>query len=542
MKRNIIFALAMMFAIQLFAAADGTYKKIINEYTLTTDGGITQKVTKVLRYNTHHSFFTLFGETFVVYNPEYQKIKIDTSYTVQKDGTIIKTPENAFNYVLPSIAAKAPDYNKLTELVITHTGLELGATSYLEYTITTEPGVYNSLDIDEIIGVAGADIDKYQVIVNVPEGTELRWSLTDSKVKPTVKGGRYTWTFSGVKSAKGEENTPYGYGGVPHLSITTSKSLADNLMPLSIETRDLRRAPREYMQGATNDTQRAEAIQKYIVKGLGSCKVHPFLTANSVRQCGRVMETAYGTEAEKALAMAKLMRAEGLGAQAVVAFPAAQEVKTIRNIAEYMVLCGGRLYSVRTLGESLLKWRTSQYSIFDLAGNEIEMQPTDTEITLTGKVTLSATKAVQDYKFDVTPLRGNDNRRTFSEESKVAENGGYITYTLPSPATGCVDKWSITRLNKERTAAFAIPYKVNEKNEYTIALDGVTSVTKNVNKSIKNSVGSVNISIVNENGKIVIKRSIALNMDIIPAGKYKEFYEIMRLWNNPAYRKVVAKK
>jgi hypothetical protein len=225
-----------------------------------------------------------------------------------------------------------------------------------------------------------------------------------------------------------------------------------------------------------------------------------------------------------------------------VAFPAAQEVKTIRNIVEYMVLCGGRLYSVRTLGESLLKWRTSQYSIFDLAGNEIEMQPADTEITLTGNVTLSATKAVQDYKFDVTPLRGNDNGNTFSEESKVAENGGYITYTLPSPATGCVDRWSFIRLNKERTAAFAIPYKVNEKNEYTIALDGVNSVTKNVSKSIKNSVGSVNISIVNENGKIVIKRSIALNMDIIPAGKYKEFYEIMRLWNNPAYRKVVAKK
>ena len=531
-----------MFAIQLFAAADGTYKKIIDEYTLTADGGITQKVTKVLRHNTHHSFFTLFGETFVVYNPEYQKIKIDTSYTVQKDGTIIKTPENAFNYVLPSIAAKAPDYNKLTELVVTHTGLELGATSYLQYTVTTEPGVYNSLDIDEIIGVAGADIDKYQVIVNVPEGTDLRWSLTDSKVKPTVKGGRYTWTFTGVKSAKGEAETPYGYGGIPHLSVTTSKSLADNLMPLTIETRDLRRAPREYMQEATNDQQRAEAIQKYIVTGLGTCNVQPYLTANSVRQCGRVMETAYGTEAEKALAMAKLMRAEGLSAQAVVAFPAGQQVKTIRNIAEYMVLSGGKLYSVRTLGESLLKWRTSQYSIFDLAGNAIEMQPTDTEITMTGNVTLSAKKVSQDFEYNVTPLRGNDNSRKYVKEEKVSENSGYITYTLPSPATGCVDKWSITRLNKERTAPFAIPYTVSEKNEYIISLNGVTSVTKNASKSIKNSVGSVSISIANEDGKIVIRRSIELYTDIIPAAKYKEFYEIMRLWNNPAYRKVIARK
>ena len=239
-----------MLAIQLSAAADGTFKSIVSEYTLAPDGSITQRVSKVLKYNTHHSFFSLFGETFVVYNPEFQKIKIDTSYTIQKDGTVITTPQNAFNNVLPSIAAKAPDYNKLTELVITHTGLELDATAYLEYTITTEAGAYNSLDIDEVIGVAGADIDKYQVIVNVPEGTTLRWSLTDSKVKPTVKGGRYTWTFTGIKSAKGEANTPAGYGGVPHLAATTAPSLADNLMPLSIETRDLRRAPADYLKDA----------------------------------------------------------------------------------------------------------------------------------------------------------------------------------------------------------------------------------------------------------------------------------------------------
>ena len=129
MKRNIIILMAMMLAMQLNATVDGTYKSIVSEYTLGTDGSITQRVSKVLKYNTHHSFFKLFGETFVIYNPEYQKVKVDTSYTIQKDGTIIKTPANAFNYVLPSMAAKAPDYNKLPELVITHTGLELGATA-----------------------------------------------------------------------------------------------------------------------------------------------------------------------------------------------------------------------------------------------------------------------------------------------------------------------------------------------------------------------------------------------------------------------------
>ena len=532
----------MMLALQLFAAADGTYKSIISEYTLAPDGGIKQRISKVLRYNTHHSFFKLFGETFVVYNSEYQSVKVDTSYTVQKDGTIIKTPANAFNYVLPSIAAKAPDYNKLTELVITHTGLELGATSYLDYTVTTDAGIFGSLDAEEVIGVEGADIEKYQVIVNIPEGTTLRWSLLGSKVKPAVKGNRYVWTFTNIKSAKGEANTPYGYGAVPRLSITTSNALAESLMPLTVETPDLRRVPRNYLSDAKSDAQRAAAIQKYIVQGLASCKVPPYLMANSVRQCARVMETAYGTEAEKALSMAKLMRAEGLQAQAVVAFPAAQDVKTIRNVAEYMVLCDGIFYSASKMGESALRWRASHYSVYDLAGNKIELPASDTKIELSADVFLSAEKAVANGEYSVTPTRTGNNKDKFSEETAPYNNNGYITYKLPLPASGCMDRWAIQRLSKERSSAFEIPYKVNESYDFIIKLDGVQSVTKNVKKSLNNSVGSVNISITNEDGKIVVKRSIALNMDVIPTNKYKEFCEIMRLWNNANWRNIVVKK
>ena len=532
----------MMLALQLCATTDGTYKNIISEYTLAADGGIKQRVSKILKYNTHHSFFKLFGETFVVYNSEYQKVKIDTSYTVQKDGTIITTPANAFNYILPSVAAKAPDYNKLTELVVTHTGLELGATSYLDYTITTDAGIFNSLDVEEIIGVEGANIEKYQVIVNVPEGTALHWSLYGSKVKPVVKGGRYVWTFTNIKSAKGEKNTPYGYGGVPRLSITTSATLAENLMPLTIETRDLCRVPRNYISGAKNDIERAAAIQKYIIQGLASCKVPPYLMANSVRQCGRVMETAYGTEAEKAFAMAKLMRAEGLQAQVVIAFHSAQDVKTIRNAAEYLVLYNNRLYSVHKAGESIIHRQSSHYSVYDLAGNRVELPASDTEIKLTANVTLSAQKAVTNGEYTVTPTRTGNKKDTFGEESKINDNNGYIIYNLPLPASGCMDRWGLDRLSKERFAAFEIPYKVNESYEFSITLDGVKSVTKNVKKSLKNSVGKVYISITNEEGKIAVKREISLNMDIIPANKYKELYEIMRLWNNHNMRKIVAKR
>ena len=539
MKRNIMIIVAIIFAMQLFAAADGTYKSIVSEYTLAPDGGITQRVSKVLKYNTHHSFFSLFGETFVVYNSEYQSVKVDTSYTVQKDGTVIVTPANAFNYVLPSMAAKAPDYNKLTELVVTHTGLELGATAFLGYTITTEAGVVGSLDVEEAIGVAGADIEKYQVIVNVPEGVTLRWSLYGSNVKPVIKGGRYVWTFTNVKSAKGEANTPCDYGGVPHLSATTSASLAESLMPLTVQTLDLCRTPRNYFDGKSS----AEAVQEYIVHGLASCKVPPYLTANSVRQCRQVMATAYGTEAEKALAMARLMCAEGLQAQAVVAFPAAVEVKSLRNVAEYLVLCDGVFYSVRKKGEPSLLSQSSHYSVYDLAGNKIEIPSCDTNINVTANVSLSAGKAVAEGEYTVISSRTKKDKSEFKNQTVINEINGYTVYELPmSLAVECVDRWSLGKLSKERSSAFVIPYKVNESYEYTIKLDGVQSLSKNVSKRVKNSVGSVAVSIVNEGDNIVVKRSISLNMDVIPADKYKEFLEIMRLWGNGNLRNIVVKK
>ena len=89
----------------------------------------------------------LYGESFIVYNPAYQELKIHESYTRQKDGKIVKTPENAFVEVLPAAAADAPAYNGLKEMVVVHTGLELGATICLDYSVITRPGYLPGLDV-----------------------------------------------------------------------------------------------------------------------------------------------------------------------------------------------------------------------------------------------------------------------------------------------------------------------------------------------------------------------------------------------------------
>jgi hypothetical protein len=232
-------------------------------------------------------------------------------------------------------------------------------------------------------------------------------------------------------------------------------------MPLTIETRDLRRAPREYLAEAQTDEQRADAIQKYIVNGLGNCAVQPYLAANSVRQCGRVMETAYGTEAEKALAMAKLMRAEGLQAQAVVAFPAAQGVMTIRNVVEYMVQCNGKFYSVKTLGEAQLSKQTAHYSLYDLAGNKIELPESYAEYKLLNRINVSANE--METSADYTILNeGKEKTVKITETNVIQWLDGYAMIALPAKPSiyNVAQRLKLDKLSKERYAPIAIPCKL----------------------------------------------------------------------------------
>ena len=89
------------------AASEAEFGKLHKTYILHTDGSQEMRVQKELTLFTHTAMNRLYGESFIVYNPEFQELKIHESYTRQKDGNIVKTPENAFVEVLPSAAADA---------------------------------------------------------------------------------------------------------------------------------------------------------------------------------------------------------------------------------------------------------------------------------------------------------------------------------------------------------------------------------------------------------------------------------------------------
>ena len=115
------------------------------------DGSIDFHYSKELKLLSHYAFHRLYGETFIITNTDFQTLKINEAYTIMADGKKVVTPDNAFNEVLPRFANNAPAYNHIRELVVTHTGLEVGAVIHLDYTIHSEKGYFPALMFDEVL-------------------------------------------------------------------------------------------------------------------------------------------------------------------------------------------------------------------------------------------------------------------------------------------------------------------------------------------------------------------------------------------------------
>lgn len=539
--KKITLAAALLILSVLTAAArkaDATFSGVKDSYTLNADGSVTHRVQKTVTFNTNPSFFSLFGETFIVYNPAFQKLKINDSYTVQADGTRIDAPANAFNEVLPSGAANSADFNGLREMVVTHTGLEKGATAFLDYTIESSSDGAPTLDIDKIIPVQGAEFTDYTLEVTVPSGTPVNWSVAGSAVKPSVKGDTYTWTFRNIAPASGEANTPLNHDGQARVSVTTASSLAAALTPFTVETLDLCEAPEGVVSDTMDVKAKIDAVRDYVAEGIALARVEPSLLGYHLRQCADVVGSAIGTEAEKALAMARMLRAEGIDAQAVVVMPSGVEAKSPAAISRWLVKAGERYLTPLSTSDYEPALRADRDECFTLGGERIDIAPVRLALNVNAVIDLAADSA-KIVSRDIA-LKGSDKAATLKGGDNVERRGGYTVYTLPAGDAG-VDSWGIGNFTGDRAEAIELPCAIDETDTYTVNLKGVTSAVRPYRKSVANAAGKVDISIVPEGDKIAVSRSISLAGSVYPAADYKLVRELLQAWQAPSGRRVVVK-
>ena len=160
---------------------DAYYVKLVREYTLNSDGSMDYRFIKQQKLLSYRAFQSLYGETFITYDPRVQKLKINDVYTTMADGKKIKAPENAFNEVLPAVASNAPAYNVLREMVITHTGLERNATINLDYQLHTEKGNAPCLMGNELLA-ENEPVKNLELRVRIPAGKVLYHKMINMDV------------------------------------------------------------------------------------------------------------------------------------------------------------------------------------------------------------------------------------------------------------------------------------------------------------------------------------------------------------------------
>lgn len=478
------------------AASEAEFVKIEKNYTLNADGSQEMRVYKELTLITYAAI-SMYGETFIVYNPVYQELKIHESYTRQQDGTIVKTPDNAFVESLPFAAANAPAYNGLKEMVVVHTGLELGATIYLDYTVTTRSGYLPELDICTQIEEY-SPIKEYTFSVVVPENKPLNYTIANGDLTPAVDKANgkqvVTWTQKDVPAFYPVGSHSAMAGNVRVILANTYASATGALDVIrtqftASEDKEVAALAQKLVEGKADDER--EQVLKAYVEGLGSCRLTLGDTGYRLRPATEVIRTAYGTDAEKLNLLIGLLKTAGLPAEAKAAYA----VKADKNC----------------LGLSAIT------ELFIKSPSVAGMQDYQPVLTLEGKdIVLDAPE----------PITKTDTLKVDAEMGKAVA-GGYRMVALPRVDT------HLDAGTSECTANLLLPRKVDETHTSVIVLPADLQLcAPQGNKELANAVGQLKITVDTAGENPVLVRSLKLEKQLVTPADYADYRALIAEWND----------
>ncbi len=532
-----------------FGASEAEYKKLAKTWTLNADGSQEFRYDMELTLFTHTAMNGTYGESFIVYNPQYQELKINSSYTKQKDGTIIKTPDNAFVEVLPRNAADAPAYNHLKEMVVVHTGLELGATIYLDYTVTSKPGYLPEVDIFEEL-LQSSPVKEYTLTIVIPEAKELAYTLTNNPAKASVKrsGGTCTTSWT-LRNLPASSRAPFVYvknGDVPFLAATTYASEGEALATLLKQFNpsgdpQLTTLAESLTEGEKKDEDKLEAILEYTTNHIANNGLTLDQTGYRLRPADAVMSTAYGTEVEKANLLAGLLDGAGFKAEPMATYQAyADKGLALKAVDQLFVSCmvNGELYLFST--SSTHRPQTVNFDrtpLFSLqTGKPVAIAvPQDYQIKSDiavrfkdGKVTTSTKESVGKELMPYFTTGNSENEQT----APLKVENGYATISLPDAEYG-FSHLPYGYLNSQRKENLLIPRPVNEVYTYTIECpENMELRTPETDKTIRNAAGSLTISVKKNGRTATVTRSLELNKQLYTPAEYKELRQLLTEWSD----------
>jgi len=310
------------------------YLEVNVTYTLKTDGTqIYDYFHRVKLLNSTRGF----GESFIKYNPEFQKLEVIGSVTTMADGRKIKTPENGYNEVLPREAKRFASFSNLREMVISHTGIERGAEIELRYRIITKKGFIPYFTGKEFL-TKRVPVDKYTLAIKLPENEELRYKIFNCSVKPEkkVENGIINYFFRRENIAAYRQNSYVENYDRPHIIFSNLKS-SRKLFPDIFDNEDtfkkledtISKIKKEDISGV----ELLKIIKREIIDTLENCFVDLKLSGFRTRSVKNIIKSGYATSYEKVLILKKLFGRFGFKNRLVSVLPF---FKTSDNLFSYL--------------------------------------------------------------------------------------------------------------------------------------------------------------------------------------------------------------
>lgn len=520
---------------QAQSRSEASCRFLEKNYTLEEDGTVKERTRITLVLNTHTSFNSLFGESFIRYNPEYQTVTINECYTIMEDGTKVMTPENAMNEMLPKAASEAPAYTHLREIVITHTALEVGATIVLDYTIETKPEFTNG-DLDAVVTFPqkGFEIFWGNITVKLPKDKKLRWASSDPKVQPSFgRDSTYRWSFMRQEQL---ENEPYAtkYDGKTRLYISTMP-VETVFATMGKTTRDQIRLAPETMAAAKNETEKLDIIAKHIETMVALCDIQPAaLMAYRHHAPTEVDRRGYGTKADKAFLFDRLLTGEGFTSDILVSYPIDCKEPNLSgydNIFVKVTVNGeDKFYNVNGKTENLA-FIADRYKFYSLkSGSEVAVEFKKSEGTFSADITIKG----EDVK-----VKAEKNGAKIDDcAAKVIDCGGLKMLQLPK--SGLTD-WGITGIYSKRITPIELPTQLAVNEQYNVSVSGAVVVSPDKNIKIDNKAGTLEITVTTSGNTTKVERKLEMKSSIISKSNIQDLRAIANAWNDENLLKLMLK-
>lgn len=533
-----ILGMLLLAVLPVKAESEAEFRKLSKTYTLRADGSQELRVQKELTLFTHAAMNGLYGETFIVYDPEFQELTIHESYTRQKDGTVIKTPSNALVEVLPSSAANAPAYNHLKEMVVVHTGLELGATIYLDYSIVSKAGYLPELDVCCPVKEL-SPVKEFIFRLNVPAGKSVRYELLNASAKPVIAQGNVMKSF--IWTLKDVAPRPYAYpSGRGNLGLV--QAVASGMMPVFVAstwpgyTEAVKYLQKQFAVGNTsvvegkvaeltqglegNPQAMRNAIANYMagLYQLGHCNVSLQDAGYRLRPASEVITSAYGTQAELVNLDVTLQRAAGLEAEVAVC-ALRPSVDGNRGLATVMSL----VCQSKKMPEKVALTGTE----------EACLQPFMTITDLQGK------KLMLESYLGAKEARTTDTLEVKSDKlQELADGWGIVPLSDPTPVRSLYAYAGNTSISEK----ILLPRTVDCALETIVRLPEGMKWSGHADKEISNACGKVVFSYKAVKGGVKVTRSIRIDRQLQTPANYKELYALLSEWRDTNNHTLVVKK